>query len=100
MLCLPLAAFCAKTEKQTVIFTCDLHCQGCCDKVMKNIAFEKGVKDLVCNLKEKTVTVVYDAGKTDVPALIAAFEKIGKKVVVFTEAQEDKKGKNGKPAGK
>ena len=67
------------TEKrQTVVLTCDLHCQGCCDKVMKNIAFEKGVKDLVCDLKTKTVTVTFDPRKTDIETLLAAFERIGK----------------------
>ena len=81
LLCLPYVAAQAKQNKQTVVLTCDLHCQGCCDKVMKNIAFEKGVKDLVCNLKEKTVTVTFDANKTDVPTILAAFEKIGKKAV-------------------
>ena len=65
-------------NKQKVVLSCDLHCQGCCDKIMKNIAFEKGVKDLVCDLKSKTVTVIYDADKTDVPTLLKAFEKIGK----------------------
>lgn len=68
----------AKTNKQVVVLSCDLHCQGCCDKIMKNIAFEKGVKDLVCDLKSKRVTVTYDANKTDVPTLLKAFEKIGK----------------------
>lgn len=66
------------SNRQTVVLSCDLHCQGCCDKVMKNIAFEKGVKDLVCDLKNKTVTVTYDANKTDVPTLLKAFEKIKK----------------------
>ena len=68
----------AKTDKQTVVLSCDLHCQGCCDKIMKNIAFEKGVKDLVCDLQGKTVTVTYDANKTDVETLLKAFAKIGK----------------------
>ncbi len=68
----------AKTDKQVVVLSCDLHCQGCCDKIMKNIAFKKGVKDLVCDLKSKHVTVTYDANKTDVPTLLKAFEKIGK----------------------
>ena len=68
----------AKTDKQVVVLKCDLHCQGCCDKIMKNIAFEKGVKDLVCDLKNKQVTVTYDANKTDIPTLLVAFEKIGK----------------------
>ena len=68
----------AKSNKQTVVLSCDLHCQGCCDKVMKNIAWEKGVKDLQCDLKTKTVTLTYDADKTDLKTLLAAFEKIGK----------------------
>lgn len=72
----------AKPQKQTVVLSCDMHCQACCDKIMKNIAFEKGVKDLVCDLKGKTVTVTFDANKTDVPTLLKAFEKIGKPATV------------------
>jgi len=72
----------AKTDRQVVVFNCELHCQGCCDKIMKNIAFEKGVKDIVCDIKTQTVTVTYDANKTDVPALMKAFAKIGKPVTV------------------
>ena len=74
--------YAAKANKQVVVLSCDLHCQGCCDKIMKNIAFEKGVKDLVCDLKTKTVTVTFDAAKTDVPTLLKAFEKIGKPAAV------------------
>lgn len=67
-----------KVDKQVVVFYVDLHCQGCCDKIMKNIAFEKGVKDIVCDLAAKTVTVTYDARKTDIPTLQKAFARIGK----------------------
>ena len=77
----------AKPDKQVVVLTCDLHCQGCCDKIMKNIAFEKGVKDIVCDLKTKTVTVTYDANKTDIPTLLKAFEKIGKPAKVKKSAE-------------
>lgn len=81
-ICLLSAVFCmpalAKANKQVVVLSCDLHCQGCCDKIMKNIAFEPGVKDIVCDLKTKTVTVTYDANKTDVEKLLDAFEKINK----------------------
>ena len=68
----------AKVDKQTVVFYVNLHCQGCCDKIMKNIAFEKGVKDIVCDLNAKTVTVTFDAAKTDIPTLQKAFARIGK----------------------
>ena len=69
-------------SRQTVVLAVDIHCQGCCDKIMKNIAFEKGVKDLVCDLDTKTVTVTYDASKTDIPTLLKAFEKIHKPATV------------------
>ena len=72
----------AKPNKQTVILSCDLHCEGCCEKIMKNIAFEKGVKDLQCDLKNKEVLLVYDANKTNLTALLVAFEKIGKPATV------------------
>ena len=81
-----VATFAAKQDKQVVVLSCDLHCQGCCDKIMKNIAFEKGVKDIVCDLKTKTVTVTYDASKTDIPTLLKAFEKIGKPAKILTKS--------------
>lgn len=72
----------AKPNKQTVVLYVYLHCQDCCDKIMKNIPFDKelknGVRDLVFDLEAQTVTVTYDANKTDVPALQKAFAKIGK----------------------
>ena len=80
-------AFClstaqAKPNKQTVVLYVDLHCQDCCNKILKNIPFDKelknGVKDLVFDLEAKTVTVIYDANKTDVPVIQKAFAKIGK----------------------
>jgi copper chaperone CopZ len=80
-------AFClstaeAKPNKQQIVLYVNLHCQDCCDKILKNIPFDKelknGVKDLVFDLEAQTVTVTYDANKTDVPTLLKAFAKIGK----------------------
>ena len=72
----------AKPNKQKVVLYVDLHCQDCCNKILKNIPFDKdlknGVKDLVFDLEAKTVTVTYDANKTDVPAIQKSFAKIGK----------------------
>lgn len=72
----------AKTNKQQVVLYVYLHCQDCCDKIMKNIPFDKdlnrGVKDIVFDMEEQTVTVTYDANRTDIPALQKAFAKIGK----------------------
>ena len=72
----------AKPNKQKVVLYVDLHCQDCCNKILKNIPYDKdlknGVKDMVFDLEAKTVTVTYDANKTDVPAIQKAFAKIGK----------------------
>ena len=72
----------AKPNKQKVVLYVYLHCQDCCDKIMKNIPFDKelknGVKDIVFDMEAQTVTVTYDANKIDVPALQKAFAKIGK----------------------
>ena len=72
----------AKPNKQKVVLYVYLHCQDCCDKIMKNIPFDKelknGVKDIEFDMQAQTVTVTYDANKTDVPTLQKAFAKIGK----------------------
>lgn len=68
--------------KRTVVLSCNLHCQACCDKVMKNIAYEKGVKDIVCDLPNKTVTVTYDPHKNDIASLLKAFDRIAKPATV------------------
>lgn len=73
----------AKSEKATVLFSVNLHCDGCVTKIEKNIAFEKGVKDLQCDLKKKTVLVTFDPAKTSVETLQSAFEKIGKPATVL-----------------
>ena len=71
-------AFClstaeAKPNKQTVVLYVDLHCQDCCNKILKNIPYDRelkgGVKDIVFDLEAKTATVTYDANKTDVPTI-------------------------------
>ena len=84
-----LVSHAAKADIETVVLECDIHCQGCIDKIMKNIAFEKGVKDIVCDLKTKTVTVKYDKNKNTLENLLKAFERIGKpaKVVQIVERE-------------
>ena len=75
-------------ERQTIVFDVDMHCQGCVTKIEKNIAFERGVKDLVCDLDAKTVMVTFDPAKTDVQHLQAAFAKINKPAKVHGEPVE------------
>jgi len=64
-------------EVKEVIFHVHLHCQDCVDKVVENISFEKGVKDLKVTLEDHTVAIKYDPAKTSEETLKAAIEKLG-----------------------
>lgn len=72
----------AKKKKETVTFYVEgMECANCQKKVEKNIAFEKGVTDMKCDLKTRTVEVTYKAGKTSKTKLASAFKKIGMEAV-------------------
>lgn len=81
-----------KKKKETVTFYVEeMECQNCVKKVEKNIAFEKGVSDLRCNLSNRTAKVTYNTSKTSTENLIAAFKKIGMEAVVTDEDSKAKK---------
>ena len=63
---------------KTVVFTTnpEMHCEGCENKIKGNLRFEKGVKNIITDLKTKTVTIEYDADKTNVQNIIEGFKKI------------------------
>ena len=74
-------------EKETVTFYVkDMDCANCVKKVEKNIAFEKGVTDLKCDLPTKTVVVTYKAAQTTEKKLKDAFKKIGFEAETKTDA--------------
>lgn len=85
---LSLVAAAKPANRQVVVFDVDLHCQGCINKIEKNIAFEKGVKDLACDLDSKTVTVTFDPSKTNIEQLQKAFAQIKKPAKVNENATE------------
>ena len=75
-----------KNKKVTKKFYVEnMDCENCVKKIEKNIAFEKGVTDMKCDLKTKVVEVTYRTDKTTDEKLLAAFEKIDKKAVILKE---------------
>mgnify|MGYP002622763044 CR=1 FL=1 len=67
----------AKDIKTVVLKTQpEMHCTNCEKKIKENIRFEKGVKAIKTDLKAKTVTIEYDADKTNVGNIIQGFKKI------------------------
>jgi len=89
---LALATVCFGKDIRTVVLTTlpEMHCANCEKKIKENIRFEKGVKSIKTDLKTKTVTVEYDAEKTNVQNIIKGFKKIK------YEASEVKKDKEKK----
>ena len=63
---------------KTAVFTTspEMHCESCEKKIKGNLRFEKGIKNIITDLKTKTVTIKYDADKTNVQNIIKGFKKI------------------------
>jgi copper chaperone CopZ len=68
----------AKDIKTVVVTTQpQMHCGSCEKKITGNLRFEKGVKDIRCNIEGQRVTITYDAEKTNAEAIIKSFGKFG-----------------------
>ena len=81
----------AKDIKTVVVTTQpQMHCESCENKIKGNLRFEKGVKQIECNIDQQRVIITYDADKTKPEAIIQSFEKFGYKA---TEVKQDKKKK-------
>jgi copper chaperone CopZ len=64
-------------NEECVVFDVNMSCNNCKTKIEKNIPFEKGVKDLIVSLDDKTVTIKYRNDKTSEDNLKKAIEKLG-----------------------
>ena len=89
---LALATVCFGKDIKTVVLKTqpEMHCANCEKKIKENVRFEKGVKSIKTDLKTKTVTIEYDAEKTNVQNIIQGFKKI--KYEAF-EVKKDKEKK-------
>ena len=69
-------------DMQTLVVTTTpkMSCQNCENKIKGNLRFEKGIHKIETDLKNQTVTVTYDADKTDEPKIAEAFGKLNYKV--------------------
>lgn len=83
----------AKDLKSVTFSVPQMVCENCEAKVMKNIRFEKGVKDIKTDVEKKMVTITYDAEKTNPEKLAGGFAKFNYEVTVAVPALDtNKKG--------
>jgi copper chaperone CopZ len=64
-------------KEEQVVFSVNMHCENCEQRIKKNIPYEKGVKDLTTDLKKQLVTIKYKTDKTDREQLKKSIEKLG-----------------------
>lgn len=93
MLCAVVACSTAfaqeKKKKEKVTFLVEgMDCNNCVKKIEKNIAFEKGVTDLKCDLSTRTAEVTYRTDKTTTADLASAFKKIGMDATPLKEGEK------------
>lgn len=67
-----------------------MHCESCENKIKKNLRFEKGVKKIETSVENQTVTVTYDATKTDVKSLQSAMKQIGYDTKVVSDKSQER----------
>ena len=70
-------------HNKTVTFEVTMTCENCKKTIEKNIAFEKGMKDMKVDLDNKLVTLTFDSRKNNEQKIIEAFSKLGYDAVVM-----------------
>lgn len=75
-----------KTE--TTAFWVSIHCGSCQQRIMENLPFEKGVKDIKIDLETRRVEVTYDIKKTNSQKICQAIEKLGYEVRILGPDEE------------
>lgn len=76
LLALPLVAQ-QKSDLTTLMFSCNFDGPSAETKVLKNLPYEKGVKDLSLDLEQNLLIISYKAGKNSPDNLKKAVEKLG-----------------------
>ena len=88
---LGVTAVMAKDIRIAVFKVSQMHCENCERKVKNNIKFEKGVKEFSTDLKTRTVSITYDADKTNVEKLKAGFKKFNYEAEFVEETKQAEK---------
>lgn len=88
---LSVVAVMAKDIRVVVFKVTQMHCENCEKKVKDNMRFEKGLKEVSTVVKDRTVTITYDAEKTNVKNLQAGFKKFNYEAEFVKETKKDDK---------
>ena len=65
-----------------------MHCKNCEKRVVNNLKDVKGIKSIETSVADQTVTIQYNAKKTNEEALINAFAAFGMKARKLAEGEK------------
>lgn len=83
-----IETYAQKKVDKTVVYEVSMHCKSCKAKIERDLAFEKGVKEVTASLDEKMVTVKYDDAKTTPEKIAEAIKKLGYEAKVVEEKKK------------
>jgi copper chaperone CopZ len=66
-----------KNKSETIIIQTNGHCETCKNKIENELAFEKGIKEVVYDLSTSKVKVVYNPKKTNPDQIRRFIAKLG-----------------------
>lgn len=76
-----------KTEKVTL--ECNVHCHSCKAKIMQQLPYEKGVKDVKVDVAKKEIEIEFKSDKNTTDDLIKALKKMGYEASLKKEKEEE-----------
>ncbi len=71
-------------EIKEISFNCAIDCHSCEKKIMSNIPYEKGVKDVSVDLENHKVTIKYRNDKNNEQNLLQALNNLGYKTTLIS----------------
>lgn len=63
--------------EQVTLVAPAIHCEGCAASIRRSLGKLAGVKDVVVNVSDRTVTISYEAGEVTLAALRERLELAG-----------------------
>jgi len=91
MMALPIQA---QKNSTTTNYSVSIDCQNCVDKITKDLAFVRGVRDLEFNIEEKTVAVTYRYDRVDKGTLAQRMRDLGYEVEEIKKKEEKEEAKS------
>ena len=64
---------------EVVIFSTNMHCESCVNKISENLSYMKGIKKLDISLENQEIKITYDSRKTNAQTFEKEIIKLGYK---------------------